>query len=373
MHILCTNHALTLRGGSQSYLETVIPELVALGHDVTAWSPYRGPVSDRLVELGYRVPERLEDVDAVDVIHAQHASTALAARRRFPEVPMVFASHSWVVDIEDPPVAADPAALLAFNDVVAARLRSSRLGERVPVHRLRQPVTISAMEGERVPIGDHRLIGVLINRDRDARLELLAAACRETGIHLETPTRSREIEDTAPEMMRADIVFAVGRTALEAMALSRAAFIFDQSGTAGFVTADSYGALEAAGFIPAPGPPLTLATLVEELRRYEPRLGQLGRELIGRHHAARAHAAQLVEIYRSVLESGWAPAGVPDVIDELAVLEQRSFDLERRWRDAVWKRARAERRVIELQDELDRIWNSMSWRITKPLRSNRRS
>jgi hypothetical protein len=372
VRILCTNQALNARGGSESYLETVVAELLRLGHDVVAWSRHRGPIADRLSRLGCTVHEDLADVGAVDVIHAQHASTALAARAQFPAVPLVFACHSWAFDLEDPPAAAQPAAFLAFNDVVAARLRASRLGEQVPIHRLRQPVTITAMESERFPIARDPLIGVAINRDGPGRHEQLEAACRETGIHLVAATRKAGLsgfEDLTSVMMRADVVFAVGRTALEAMALARAAFVFDQTGTAGFITADRYPAIEASGFTPAPGPPLTVDTLVAELRSYERDLGQLGRELVGRHHAARAHAAQLVDVYRSVITAPTVPTVAADPLVELAELEQKVFDLEQRTRDAQWLRARAERRTVRLQIELDRIWHSISWRITRPLRA----
>ncbi len=374
MRILCTNQGLHIRGGSESYLETVLAELVGLGHDVVAWSPRRGPIADQLSRLGCTVHDDLADVGAVDVIHAQHASTALAARSQFPGVPLVFACHSWVFDLEDPPAAAQPAALVAFNDVVAARLRASRLGEHVPVHRLRQPVAITAMEDERFPIARDPLIGVAINRDGDGRHEQLEAACRATGIHLVAATRNASLsfDDLTSTIMLADVVFAVGRTVLEAMALARAAFIFDQTGTAGFVTADRYPTLEASGFTPAAGTPLTVDTIVSELRGYERDLGQLGRELVGRHHAARAHAAQLVDVYRSVITAPAIPTADVDPVAELGRLEQRYFELEQRARDAQWLRARAERRAVRLQIELDRIWRSRSWRITGPLRRLRR-
>jgi hypothetical protein len=372
VRILFTNQALDHPGGAESYLVTVIDELLHLGHDVVAWSERRGAVADRLERIGCHVYDRLEDAAAVDVIHAQHAPNALAARVRFPDTPLVFVCHSRAMDIEDPPAAAVPAALVAFNDLVARRLRATSIAEHVPVHRLRQPVAMTAMEGARVPIGGDPPIGVAINRDLTSRLEVLEAACEAAGIELETPTRDGMVDDPTPAMMRADIVFAVGRTAVEAMAQARAAFVYDQTGSGGFVTADSYEALESSGFTPIPGEALTVDSLAKELRRYDPAFGQLGRELVGRYHAARVHAAELVELYRSVVSAAPVVAGPHDAIAELALLERRFFDFEVRLRDAQWARAFAERRTKFLQRELDRIWRSASWRITRPLRWFRR-
>jgi hypothetical protein len=368
MRILCTNQSLDVRGGSESYLETVVDELLALGHEVHAWAMRVGPGAERLVARGCRVHDDLASVGPVDVIHAQHASAALAARAHLPDPPLVFVSHSWTIDIEDPPELAAPAALVALNDAVASRLRASRLAERIPVHRLRHPVEMSSAELHRVPISDHPLVAVAVARNLSARIEMLEEACRRVGVRLEVHTSagSKPAGEHVEAMMRADIVFGVGRTALEAMALARATFVFDESGGAGFVTAARYPEFEACGFTPAAGTSTTLDDLVSELSRYDRALGQLGRELVGRHHSARVHATELVALYRSVIGERPLVAVEPDPLRVLSTLEQRNFELEQRVRAAEWERARVQR-------ELYKIWASASWKLTRPLRAFRRT
>lgn len=362
MRILYTNQALDGRGGSESYLETVIDELLKLGHEVHAWSFRLGPVAERLSNLGCRVHGELSDIGTVDIIHAQHAPAAVAARAQFPDVPLVFASHSYALDIEDPPAASAPAALLAFNDPVMARLRASRLGEQVPIHRLRQPVPLDPVEPNRIPIRDRLHRALLVAPRVTARRTLLEEACRLTGTRLHVYEPDDPTDDPTTAMMNADAVFGSGRTALEAMALGRAAFIFAESGSAGFVTADSYPTLEAQGFTPAVAEPATLENIVGQLRLYQPEIGTMGRELAGRHHMARTHVIELLDIYRSVIEQGPPPPTDPDAAADLAALLQRDFELSQRARFDEWHRIRLER-------EIDNIWGSLSWRLTRPLRA----
>jgi len=374
VRILCTNQALSLRGGTESYLETVVPALRQLGHDVELYCVRGGLRADWFREAGFVVHENDSDLEPVyDVVHAQHASTALAARARLPDVPIVFASHSWFLGIEDPPREVMPSAVIVYNDIVAARVRASALASDVAVHRLTQPVLLGTSDARRIPIRDHPRQALALSHNLSTRIAPLRDACQQIGIDLTVLGRGdTRIDDPTVEMMRADLVFGSGRTVLEALALGRAAFVYDETGCAGYVTADSYPALEACGFTPDAGAPV--ADLAGMLGQYGASLGTVGRELVVRHHALTRHAVALVEIYRSA----GAPATLsapPDELRRLALVTQEAFEVEGRARSAEWDRARLERRLFEVEDrlavvqaELDAVWTSRSWRLTAPLR-----
>ncbi len=373
MRILCTNQALGGRGGSESYLEALVPALHQLGHDVELYSPRVGPVAERFRTAGFVVHSDDRELRTdYDVVHAQDAPTAMLARARLPATPIVFAAHSWFLHLVDPPAEAAPSAVVVFNDLVAARARASVLGDQVPIHRLTQPITLGTADRHRVGIRARPTRALAMSRNLSTRIGPLHEACAATGISLQAFGRDDELEHPELEMVRTDVVIGSGRTILEALAVGRAAFVYDETGCAGYVTPDSYPSLEACGFTPDAGEPVM--DLAAQLRRYDQSLGTVGRELAVRHHAVAHHAAALVEIYRSTPEPDRPPAP-PEVLRRLAVLAQRAFDAENRARSTMWQMARAEQELQDLEDRLDvvqtelhRVWATASWRATAPLR-----
>ena len=373
VRILCTNQALSLRGGTEAYLQTVAPALRQLGHDVELFCMRGGDLAERLRADGFVVHESDAELrPSYDVVHAQHTSTALAARARLPHVPIVFASHSWFLGIEDPPREVMPSAVIVYNDIVAARVRASALAPEVAVHRLTQPVLLGTSDVGRIPIRDHPRQALALSHNLSTRVAPLRDACHQIGIDLTVLGRGdTRIDDPTVEIMRADVVFGSGRTVLEALALGRAAFVYDETGCAGYVTADSYPALEACGFTPDAGAPV--ADLAGMLGQYGASLGTVGRELVVRHHGVTRHAVALVEIYRSA--GAPATSAAPEELRRLALVTQEAFEAEGRARSAEWDRARLERRLFDVEDrlavvqaELDAVWTSRSWRLTAPLR-----
>jgi hypothetical protein len=370
VRILCTNQALDRRGGTESYLETIAPELRALGHTVELFCLRGGPVADRLRARGFAVHEEAGTLAAdYDAIHAHHASAALAVRARFPDVPLVFVAHSWFLELEIPPAEIAPGALVGLNDAVVERLRATLAGETVPVHRLTQPVTIRT-DDTRVDVRHRPRRALALSRHLGTRLEPLRAACAGLGIELEQLGGvGRDVEDPETAIRNADLVLGSGRAILEAMALARAACVFDERGGAAWVTDATYPALEAVGFTArlGSGDDVDLPALLAD---YQRSYGVTARDLAVRNHAAPQHAAALVALYRDAAPR-WSPAP-PASLDRLAELTQEVFDLQHSLGIDRWERVRTEHRLRVLQDELDAIWNSASWRLTRPLRSLRR-
>lgn len=377
MRILCTNHSLINRGGSESYLETIAPALRALGHRIDFFTLHADRFADTLRADGFTVfdePSELDD--SYDVIHAQHATAALAVRAALPDTPMAFASHSWFLEIEDPPQDIGIGALIALNDRVADRLRAMPLGTHAAVHRLFQPIAVSGFEANRVPIRETPQRAVVVSRRLRRRMAPLEAACAELGIELVRIGDTGNDTDPEPHLMQADIVFGVGRSALEGMALARAVFAYEESGTGGWIDAASYPALEPTGFM-ADGE-LDVADLVAALRAYTPELGSTARELVIRNHDANLHAAQLVGIYADITADAATRTDPVDLAHRSA-LNQRVFDLEQRARAAEWRTVELQREVDRLgadlagtQQELEATRETLSWRLTAPLRRLRR-
>ena len=358
MKVLMTNNALAARGGSESYLETVSTELRRLGHEVAFYSPTCGLVADRLRERGFEVAGDVADLPSgIDVIHGQHSNAVALVRERLATTPLVFATHSWAISIEDPVAELGAGAYVAFNELTRRRLAAHVATQGAEVVRLTQPVEVSFADGLREPIAAVPRRAVAVSRRMTTVTARLAEACAAHGIEFERVGGGvADSPDPRSAMLGADIVFAIGRTALEGMAAARAVLLVDETSFGGWVTASTYAGVEADGFTglgrgePGSREHLAQVDLDALLAGYDSDLGTQARRLVVRHHAAQHHAAALVELYGRV--AGPSPAAAGQAGNVLQLTQDR-FALEHRAVAAEWEVLRREREIIELRGEIE--------------------
>jgi hypothetical protein len=352
MKILMTNNALKLRGGSESYLETVSWELRRLGHEVTFFSPRCGDTATRLRSNGFEVFEAVEDLPrAFDVIHGQHVNAVGTVRTRLPSVPLVFATHSWFINaLEDPVPELGATAYLAFNEITRRRLEAHVATRGAAIHRLTQPVEISHADAASVPIAATPRRAVAVSRRMSLLPSRLAKVCADQGIEFGwVGGPGRDSVDPRQEIFTADIVVGMGRTALEAMAAGRAVLVADEGNIGGWIGWPTYSTLEADGFTGRLGDVGAEGDLESLLGQYSEMLGSTARTLAVRHHAAQQHAVRLVEIYSSVADTSGevrSTQTVARLADERYALEQRAVRGE-------WAAAARRRELDVVRSELD--------------------
>jgi hypothetical protein len=319
----------------------------------------------------------LDDVGAVDVAHVQHVPTAFFVRARFPHLPMVYVCHSSMLDIEDPPVLATPQIVVVLSNLVERRLAASAVSGSTEIVRLRQPIALTFREDGMVPIRDAPRRAVYAGRRSPAFETFLESVCSQLDVELEwIGGTSDSVDDLTAAFMRSDIVFAVGRTLLEAMALGRAVFVLDERGSGGFVTQESYERIEDGAFAAFDPKPMTESSLVDELRRYAPSIGRVAYELVRTHHGARPHARDLIEAYSVAIEAD-APADVnrADLLRALGDASEQRFQLENVGRSRAWRTAATEHRLDDarqrmaaVEDELRALRTNGSTKRLYPLR-----
>ncbi len=351
MRVLLTTRALAQPGGSETYLATVARELRSLGHELIIYSPEHGAMANRLRGEGFELLDSLGACQMPDVAHVQHASTAYYVRGRYPDIPMVFVSHSSIYDIEDVPVLASPQAAVVLSDLVARRVQAGSWADTGTVVRLRQPIVTPHDDPALRALPARPGRAVLLGPRTGLIAPLLQAACDTLGIELSHGGGVDSfVDDVTPALMQADIVFAVGRTLLEGLALGRAGFLIDDRGMGGFVDAESYERFEAGAFATFDPEPISVEGLIERIGRYEPSLGRIGRELVRQHHSARRHARDLVESYRAAIEHGPMPKVL---LDQLCALTSQQADeifrLKARDRQIQWAVAESERQRADTE------------------------
>lgn len=380
--LLATNH-LGL-GGSESYLLTVAEQLDRLGHEAVVFTSEPGEGTEVAQERGIEVLDESGLSDGFDAALVQDVGVAYQLAGLYPATPQLFVAHSSKFDLQAPPqLDGMVGVVVALNDRVARRMR--RFATSVDVVRMRQPIDVERFS-PRGPLPQIPRRALLFSNNPNAdRLAMIEGACAEVGVELlRLGGPSGHTTDTAPALAGAEIVIGYGRSILEGMACGRAAYVYDWKGGDGWVTAESYAAIESDGFAGgATGEVADRATLVQHLRGYSSAMGPVNHDLVVKHHRAAVHAQELLGRIESLATPRVRQRTPFQEMARLARLEWRAKleaadlargntylrslleDAEKECDKAMDVATRAQRRAERTAAEYEA---TLSWRLTKPLR-----
>jgi len=301
VRVLLTNGALVNRAGSELYLLEVATRLLALGHSPVAYSPRLGPLAAELRAATIPVVDDLAAVaEPPDVIHGQHHLPAMTALLHFPGAPALFVSHGWAPWEEAPPRFPRILRYVAVDYTTRERLVSEA---GIPPERVE--VVLNFVDLARfqprgpLPPAPRRALVFSNQASEETYLPAVREACSRLGVELDVAGVAAGRPEARPEALLPgyDLIFAKGRSALEAMAVGAAVVLCDQSGSGPLVTAEGFDRLRPLNFgIRTLREPVTPDVLAREIRRYDP--------------------ADAAEVSRRVR----AEAGLEGPVDRLAVL-----------------------------------------------------
>jgi hypothetical protein len=158
------------------------------------------------------------------------------------------------------------------------------------------------------------------------------------------------------------------------MACGRAAYVYDWHGGDGWVTPESYPAIESDGFAARNGRSvLSPQALVEDLGRYSSAMGPANHDLVMGSHRANVHAQELVELFRGLSAGERSPRTHLEEMARLVRLEWRArtevLALSGEVMRVNERANEAEARAAEVAEETRRSYeDTLSWRLTAPLR-----
>jgi hypothetical protein len=292
--------ALVAPGGTETFCLTVARELQRRGHEVVLFADSFGPYADWAAELGVAIARGTDTLPpACDAILANDAITARLLAVRYPDARLVYCMHGTIFEIQQPPI--EPGlidAIVAPSERFAAFGRSFPID--VPVVRVRQPIDTEWFAPSGPPRRPPRRALLLSNAliegpRRDALLETWTSR----GIQVVQVGHGDRVLDVRPAMADSDIVIGRGRAAIEGMACGKAVYVFDVGGGDGWVTPETYPAIEADNFAGmATNVPIDRRRLDADLADYSPDMGWINRELAVTYHSVRSQIQALIEVLR---------------------------------------------------------------------------
>jgi Glycosyltransferase Family 4 len=337
LRILLTNAYLSDRGGSELYIRDLAVRLRRRGRQTIAYSTILGGAAADLRASAVPVIDDLTLLtDPPDVIHGQHILDAAAACLRFPQTPAVYACHGWEPWLETPLILGSVRRYVAISELTRERLVTSG----IPPERI--AVIPNFVDLERFPRQRDASAGVkraLVygNAWRPDTPGFLAIreACLRRGIEVEgvgygfgRPT------DGPHELLPSfDVVFALGRSALEAMACGCAVALAGPQGFGGLVTPESFQRQRAANFGLAllVGQPVTPERVAESLDRYDATEVCRVTDLVHAEAGIDVALDRWEEQYRLAIAEGPAPLAevVADASAYVVKLKALTFHFER--------------------------------------------
>ncbi len=306
MNVLITNSQLDGLGGSQLFVRDLGLALQRLGHQVVAYSSAPGNKERLQAQIIIPTCDHLDDLPfQPDIIHGQHHLDAMTAVIGLPGVPAVYHCHGAVWRESAP----------THPRIYHYLAMSRTLGERMMVEANIPPENLTAWLNTvdlrrftqvRQPAAKP-LRALFYNKIHDHQsptVQAISTAAERLGIQLDfagfkfgTTLKHPEVELPAY-----DIVFASGKSAIDALACGCAVVVMGRTSCGAMVVPENYERLRQVNFsIAVNSPPPETDQIEAELRRYDADGIASVTARLRREADLDASVVNLVEIYDCVI------------------------------------------------------------------------
>ena len=363
LRILITNNTLAARAGSELFVRDLATGLLDRGHTPIAYSTVLGEVARELRNATIPVVDDLGALSAApDLIHGQHHFETMTALLRFPGVPAVYFCHGWTPWEEAPPRFPRILRYVAVDHTCRDRLVFEN---SIPENRVR--VLLNFVDLERFkPRGPllRRPARALVfsnSANESTHLGVVREACARLSISLDVIGSGAGNSHARPETVlgQYDIVFAKGRSALEALAVGVAVVLCDAVGVGPMVTTSQMDRLRALNFgVRALREPLSVDVIAREISHYDPEDATVVSRQIRATAGRDSAVTEIIALYREVLAEHASTGGCD------AQAEMSAAATYLRWLSPALKdRGRLGMERDQLHGELVALYGSATWRL----------
>jgi hypothetical protein len=376
LRILFTNHHLAETAGSEMVTSELATSLKDSGHEVAVFTFNKGEFAYQSIEVcGVPVfTTNQSDCEAMarfnpEVIHIQHWPTFLWLRKIGIKAPVVFGFLGVVPAIENPPPLIEESQILSWavseevrNNVASlpgwGNQEISIIRNWVPPELLQESPAY-ANHSEEIK----KRIIVVSNHFPKEYMDLLGKVCAEMNldlVHFGLPDNPKKLKSS--DFKNAFAVVTVGRTALLSASLGIPTIILDHFGSDGWLTPENIFTVRERNFSGRTNALTPNHLYIRQLLSSPPtkiQVSELRRIVLDEHRIAIA-VDTLQAIYKRAIQTCWEPKFGRGV-DYFSELFESNLSIGRHNDSLVTERN-------ALLAERSEIYNSNSWRVTRPFR-----
>ena len=303
------------RSGTTLYVRDLAERLLARGDTPLVYTPQPGEVARELEQAGVDVvtdPRKLSTTP--DLIHGHHEIPTMEALLSFPGVPGLFVCHDPKHHSDIPPafprirryVAVDYYCRERFvaHGIAEERIRVVPNGVDLRRFQPRPPL----------PERPRRALVFSNHASEQTHLPAVREACVQAGLSLDVIGAATGTPCARPETVlgQYDLVFATGRSAVEAAAVGTAVILCDGRGAGPLATSDNLDALRRLDSRTRHRwhQPLRGDVILREIARYDARDAAEVSRRVRQWADLDGVVQQLVAIYHDVLSEHAATRGL---------------------------------------------------------------
>ncbi len=369
--ILITNAFIEHRSGSELYVCEIATELIKRGHKPVVYSPRIGKLADEL--RGKSIPV-VKDLDSLtvkpDLIHGQHHLETMTALSRFPGTPAVYFCHGWLPWEELPPSHPRIIQYVTVSDALHDRLvyecglpaeKITTILNSVDLERFRPRPPLPGIPRRALVFNSHA--------DETNILSTVREACARNDIAMDVMGYASGNPSFRPETQLGnyDILFAIGRSALEGLAIGAAVICCGLEGAGQMVTTQNLAWLRRNNFgIRVLDRPFTPDVLSAEIQRYD----AADALKVSQEVRATAGLSDMVEQVLGVYDltlNNFAESYEPDLAAEGLAFSTYLKGISEKVYQTLAESDLARERARVLQSELDFIWGRSFWKLYQRL------
>lgn len=334
--------------GSSTYSLTLASELKNKCHKVDVFTLFQGVLVNQFIEKRINVIKNLEELKNknYNCILAQHSIPTLLVRGVLTRVPMVYISHGvlqYRAFLEQPPsIDINVQKYIAISEEVKENLITNFDIPERKIEIIRNFVDINRFSPKtKIDFFPRRVL--LISKKIDKKsYNIVKKACKIIRARLEVLGLSKSVVNIDYYINRSDLVISLGRGILEAMSCGRAALVYDLKMGDGMITVSNINEIRKNNFS---GRRFKInydaVSLAKEIKKYRKEMGEINRKIILEDYSASTKVEKILKICQ-------------EAKDEFSLKSISIPYKEIRW----------------FQSEMEKTFNSKSWRLYKKIISN---
>jgi hypothetical protein len=369
MRVLLTQREMIIRSGSELFTIEVAKELSERGHEVAIFCPRIGDLAGLVYSSGVRVKSRLMDLPwRPDVVHGQHHLQAMAAMAYYDDAPGVYFCHGIKPWVERVPLHPRIASYLVTCPWMALRIEAESGVDKQQIAIVPNFVNLRRFSRiRRPPVRPKRAVLFGGKDFSRAQLRELESACASVGLSFDALGRVYGNPVSRPEvaLLDYDLVFAIGKCALEALACGCAVIPILPGHAGNIIDPSNFETWSFSNFSPryfTSASQVTADWLREELARYSAEAILEVSEKVRRENELCGAVDKLENVYKGAVERFSENPG-PHKSEFAAYLETIASETESMWIEL----RRARKKIVQQHTSALPMftWFKAKWRALK--------